>query len=185
MANQKISARAAITTPVAADEFPIGVAAGGPLDRKVTFANLKAAILAAVYPVGSFYISKSVATSPATLLGFGTWAAVVDKVLVGVGSAPFNTPGASVGAATVACAGAVGGHTHTVTSNVAVAAHGEITVDSDATAPVDVLISAGGGGAHGVTNNAVTSGSTTPSFTPSATSVVQPSLVVYMWERTA
>lgn len=41
------------------------------------------AALQAIYPVGSVYINATVATNPATLLGFGTWVTVGDgKVLV-------------------------------------------------------------------------------------------------------
>ena len=41
--------------------------------------------LQAVYPVGSIYINAAVSTNPATLLGFGTWAAFgAGKVWLGL-----------------------------------------------------------------------------------------------------
>ncbi len=44
-------------------------------------------ILALVYPVGSLYFNASVATNPATLLGFGTWVAEAEgRVILGVGT---------------------------------------------------------------------------------------------------
>jgi hypothetical protein len=46
-----------------------------------------ATINALVYPVGSIYFNAAVATNPATLLGFGTWAAYGGgRVMVGVHS---------------------------------------------------------------------------------------------------
>ena len=46
-----------------------------------------AVINALVYPVGSIYFNAAVATNPATLLGFGTWAAYGGgRVMVGVHS---------------------------------------------------------------------------------------------------
>lgn len=54
-----------------------------------------ATILAAVYPVGSYYINESDSTNPATLFGFGTWTAVTDKFIVGRGSTYTSTGGAA------------------------------------------------------------------------------------------
>ena len=56
--------------------------------------------LESVYPVGSVYINAAVATNPATLLGFGTWAAFgTGRVLVGVdsGDSSFNALGETGG----------------------------------------------------------------------------------------
>lgn len=47
----------------------------------------KPAMLALVYPVGSIYLNASKSTDPATLFGFGTWAALAPgRMLIGVGS---------------------------------------------------------------------------------------------------
>jgi len=79
-------------------------------------------------------------------------------------------PTGSVGATGTTAAGSA--HTHTLSW------------------PAGVPTASGGGvDAHSVTNNAVTSGNPsatlTHTYTGSATSVVQPYLVVYMWKRTA
>jgi hypothetical protein len=53
---------------------------------------------AALYPVGSYYINETNSTNPATLLGFGTWTAVQDRMIIGHGST--YTAGATGGSAT-------------------------------------------------------------------------------------
>lgn len=157
-----------------------------------------------IYPLGAVYMSL-VATDPATLFG-GTWARLAKgRVLVGVdeNDADFNAPRDTVGAKTVALTeaqlaahdhpinhdhpagttGSSGPHNHDVTRKAGVGtstgvAQGNATTTSTATTtndpahdhPFDVPAfagnsgSAGGGQAH---NN------------------VQPSLAVYIWERTA
>lgn len=163
------------------------------------------------FPVGAVFIAV-VATNPATLLGYGTWSAIAaGRVLVGIdsGDTDFDTVEETGGAKTVASAGsnaAEAAHTHSVTSNVAVADHAShthgVTADGDTTGilsgaqetvmipPLFTTTSTGPSATltHSVTNNAVTSGagsSHNHAFTGSATSVVQPFLVVYMWKRTA
>lgn len=77
-------------------------------------ANLPAGFsLASAFPVGTVYINASVATNPATLLGFGTWVAFgAGKVLVGYssGDSDFGTLGQTGGAKTAS----VAAHSHTV-----------------------------------------------------------------------
>jgi hypothetical protein len=68
-----------------------------------------------IYPVGSVYINASVTTSPATLLGFGTWSAIgAGRVLVGqdTGDALFDTMGETGGSKDAI----VVTHTHTTAS---------------------------------------------------------------------
>jgi hypothetical protein len=68
-----------------------------------------------IYPVGSVYINASVTTSPATLLGFGTWSAIgAGRVLVGqdTGDALFDTMGETGGTKD----SIVVTHTHTTAS---------------------------------------------------------------------
>ena len=50
----------------------------------------KVDVLQRVFPVGSFYTSYNVNTNPATLLGFGTWAAVQGRFLLSSSSAYFT-----------------------------------------------------------------------------------------------
>lgn len=93
------------------------------------------------FPVGSVFIGV-VSTSPATLLGYGTWSAFgAGRVLIGrdAGDADFDTAEETGGAKTVAAAGsnsaptisgstaAEAAHTHSVTSNVTVADHASHT----------------------------------------------------------
>jgi len=165
------------------------------------------------WPVGSVFIGVT-STSPATLLGGGTWAAFgAGRVLVGIdtGGSPdadFDTVEETGGAKTVTVTGtntAEATHTHSVTSNVTVADHGAHThaVNASGTSAVKVGTSSSNAAAsghthdtgnpnatmtHTPTNNAVTSGagaSHNHAFTGNATSVVQPYIVVYMWKRTA
>ena len=55
-----------------------------------------------IYPVGSIYFNMAVSTNPATLLGFGTWAAYAEgRVLVGFqSSGTFDALDESLGAET-------------------------------------------------------------------------------------
>lgn len=88
------------------------------------------------WPVGSVFISV-VSTSPATLLGGGTWVAFgAGRVLVGLDAADtdFDTAEEVGGAKTKAISAHAGtavadhaAHTHSVTSNVAVADHASHT----------------------------------------------------------
>lgn len=144
--------------------------------------------IADAYPVGSIYMNATVATNPATLLGFGTWAAIGEgRVLVGKeSSGTFDTAGAEVGAETDDIT-----HHHDLDSNGGV----PFWLDGNETlvlrnGPAVSLTSgnrqtgvtwAGGGptistslGLVGRTANETLEAST-----------IQPSLVVYMWVRTA
>ena len=130
--------------------------------------------LAAVYPVGSIYINATNSTNPATLLGFGTWAAFgAGRVMVGLnsGDTDFDTAEETGGA-----------KTHTLTTNEMPShthggiypsgSRGSFTEAFDVDNPQDgfdkgnekFTTSTGGGAAH---NN------------------LQPYIVVYMWKRTA
>jgi microcystin-dependent protein len=153
------------------------------------------------FPVGSVFIAV-VSTNPATLLGYGTWAAfAAGRVLVGIdaGDSDFDTVRETRGAKTHTLqTSEIPAHTHTQDahthtqnahqhniSHVRSATTGGATTliartsDTSSTVGADVLTDtatatnqnatatnqdAGGGGAH---NN------------------LQPSIVVYMWERTA
>lgn len=70
-----------------------------PLANGGTGVTTLAALLNLVYPVGSIYANYSDSTNPGTLLGFGTWVAIADKMLLGLGST-FSTPSGTGGAAT-------------------------------------------------------------------------------------
>ena len=137
----------------------------------LTVGGNTAATLQAVYPVGSIYINAAVATNPATLLGFGTWAAFgAGRVMVGIDSTDtdFDTAEETGGAKTVTLTTSqIPSHTHTAT----LMGNGEdeqqdLPAAGDNTNPSRTMTTSatGGGAAH---NN------------------VQPYIVVYMWKRTA
>ena len=128
--------------------------------------------LADVYPVGSIYINAAVATNPATLLGFGTWAAFgAGRVMVGIDATQteFDTAEETGGEKSVTLTTSqLPAHTHNNPAGISPApnandvditgGNGRTIADNVATA------STGGGQAH---NN------------------LQPYIVVYMWKRTA
>lgn len=154
------------------------------------------AALSAVYPVGSIYINSGVDTNPATLLGFGTWAAFgAGKVLVGLDSSDtlFDTleeTGGSKDAITVAhthtvsgTSNAVGDHQHSIATpggqgsvNAGNNLVGQYTEGSQSTVK---LTRAAGGHDHTITGTAASTGSS------GTNANVQPFIVVKMWKRTA
>jgi len=79
------------------------------------------------YPVGSIYMNASVATNPATLLGFGTWSAFgAGRVLIGLdaGDADFDTAEETGGAKTHTLTEAeMPSHSHTGTTGNQSASH--------------------------------------------------------------
>lgn len=138
------------------------VKAGG-----ITLAMLASAVQQMNYPVGSIYANRTVATSPATLLGFGTWIAIGGFIAGIDGSAEFLT------------AGQTGGEkTHTLTSNEMPAHTHSISCDK----PTDqgsVVGSAPSGG--GFSSSKIT-GSTGGG---AAHNTLPPYTSVYLWYRSA
>jgi len=165
-----------------------------------TYADTKTT-LNAVYPVGSIYIS-TVSTNPGTLFGVGTWTAYGEgRVLVGkASSGTFSTAGATMGEEThtltesempshthglgTLAVNSAGSHTHTLnrwTSNNSpsgtyMLSGSETTGDFNGTTH-----STNSSGAHSHT----LSGSLSTAGSGSAHNNIQPSIVVYMWQRTA
>ena len=122
-----------------------------------------------VYPVGSIYTNMAVATNPNSLLGIGTWVRYAEgRVLVGIAdSGTFDALNENLGAET---------GSHTLTLNeipshshlVSRAANGNNAYNLAFTqgGETQATQAAGGGAAH-----------THP--------ILQPSVTVYMWKRTA
>ncbi len=138
------------------------------------------AIMTTIYPVGSIYTS-TLSTNPNTLLGFGTWVAfAAGQVLVGkANGGTFGTGGATGGE-----------ETHTLTTSE-MPSHNHTTVNGGAFKVSNSgWTSTGGLGSPYVNDPAsITTGSTTA--TNQATggggphNILQPYIVVYIWQRTA
>ena len=137
------------------------------------------AVKAALYPVGSIYTNAAVSTNPATLLGFGTWAAYAEgRVPVGkASSGTFDTLNATGGAETDAhtlTLNEIPSHNHSNGSyDRLLLQNGQATIHETDTssgepnlASSGAIAAAGGGAAH-------------------THDILQPYIVVYMWKRTA
>lgn len=128
------------------------------------------------FPVGSVFIAV-VSTDPATLLGYGTWAAFgAGRVLVGLnsGDTDFDTVEETGGAKTATPSGSVS--QPTFTGDAVAAASSSLAANLFA---VDET-------AGGKTPSTTATGTVSqPTFTGVAHSIVQPYIVVYMWKRTA
>ena len=174
-------AQVALTTDVTGT---LPVANGGT--GVTTAAAITALVGNLLYPVGSMYFNGTSGTNPATLLGFGTWAAAgVGRVLIGVGSLGGNnfTAGASGGAfdATLPA------HTHTIPDPTH--AHTSYVPYSSALASgaTGFLASAKNAPDYSQTTSFAATGITiTNSAGVSPTNAnLPPYAVVYMWQRTA
>lgn len=138
-------------------------------------ATMTAAIAAAkesLYPVGSIYINRTNITNPATLLGFGTWAQVTDKMIMAHGS----TYTADGGAAT---------HTHTLTAaRAALEVTGtSLWFDRDTAIPFTATVKFAASG--GSTENNASPRSTKLLGSTDSGSTIPPMIVAYIWERIA
>jgi len=150
------------TTQVATTQYVTTAVAAGALTA--------AAINAIVYPVGSIYFQVAVATNPATLLGMGTWVAYAEgRVLVGkASSGTFATLNGTMGAET---------DSHTLSI-------------SEIPSHTHDLLGGGFDGSSGAEPGSVRSsnlgaGGATGGGSAHTHDIVQPSIVVYMWKRTA
>jgi len=120
-------------------------------------------ILELIYPVGSMYINKTVSTNPGTLLGFGTWVAVEDKMIIGAsGTYPAGSTGGS--ATTTQTTSTLANHRHSITTELdngtdRIRHFGQTTGDRTAYTNYE------GGGA--------------------AMDTISPYVAAYVWERTA
>lgn len=140
----------------------------------------------AAWPIGSVFIAV-VDTNPATLLGFGTWAAIAaGRVLMGVdaGQSVEDTGGAATHALTV---DEMPAHSHGVTDP------GHVHVEQNNSATTGGL--AGWAARDTSTNTAVATGYSTQSATTGITvqntgggaafSLLPPHYLVRLWKRTA
>ena len=145
-----------------------------------------AAINALVYPVGSIYFNMAVATNPATLLGMGTWVAYgAGRVLVGkASSGTFDTLNEELGSETDSHALSIAelpahGHPYRLSPSSTAGSGtsgGFMTSSSDSTVGPN---NGGTGSGSGSQIGAAGSGSA------HSHDILQPSVTVYMWKRTA
>jgi hypothetical protein len=143
-----------------------------------------------VYPVGSIYISTS-PTSPTVTFGFGTWVIFGSgRVLVGNNSADtdFDTAKEIGGSKTNS---SIINHTHTITITDPTHNHTE-TKNSATTGAitgfgVDTSTSTQIDSGYFTKNQStgITASSANPVDGMTSISVMNPYIVVYMWERTA
>ena len=146
--------------------------------------------LQGAYPVGSIYMNATVATNPATLLGFGQWQAFgAGKVPVGIDASDtdFNTVEETGGTKDAI----VPTHNHTATSAVNDPGHSHVITGF----PLGYTIASGNAiplafNSGNKTSNSAFTGisvnTTVDNAGESATGKnLQPYIVVYMWKRTA
>ncbi len=143
------------------------------LDDKFIFSDVNAAgvtrscvvtdVLKFVYPVGSYYLNETDSTNPATLFGFGTWTAILDKFIVAHGST-YTTTG---GAATV-----------TLTTNE-LPAHTHTTLVGATISGVDATRVEGATAASQFGTNTTSSTGSGAAF-----SIIPPYQAAYIWKRT-
>ena len=137
------------------------------------------AVFSMIYPVGSIYINAGVSTSPATLMGFGTWVRFGEgKVLVSQSSSEteFNALGETGGSKThTLTVGELPAHSHSIATQY------YPQIEYYGGAEVNVLAFRNNTSPDGA--DATTASATTGSGT--AHNILQPYIVVYMWRRTA
>jgi hypothetical protein len=162
----------------AAESFSATTATAGTNTTQVATTAFVQSAFQAMYPVGSIYTNAAVSTNPATLLGFGTWAAYAEgKVPVGkASSGTFDTLNATGGAETDAhtlTTAEMPSHTHTIDGrdyNISIHdIQGTVLEPNNSgfgSAQTPTTNATGGGGSH-------------------THDILQPYIVVYMWKRTA
>jgi len=132
-----------------------------------------------VYPVGSLYFNMAVSTNPNTLLGVGTWVAyATGEVLVGIeGSGTFDARDESLGAETFSgtsgsTAADLAAHTHTLSvgKDGGIGTRPLYSTQANTGVTTVTTSSTGSGGGHTHTTTG---------------SILQPSVTVYIWKRTA
>jgi hypothetical protein len=149
------------------DDVSTQITKAGALNLDAVTLSAASTLFGLIYPVGSLYCNKTDSTNPAILFGVGTWVAIESCVLVGVDSGTFATPGVEVGSETVNTSN----HTHTLPKD----GWGSTLAGASGLLSTDI----GDGVEHAANGN--TSGSSGSE----SLSIIQPSMPVYMWERTA
>ena len=156
-------------TATRAADFAAAVAALIQPDITAAVNAAKINVLQTVFPIGSIYTSYNVNTNPASLLGFGTWAAIQGRMLIGASSAypATSTGGAATHTLTVS---EMPSHSHTASSASAGShSHGASTSNAGAHTH-SVSGSTDSAGAHTHTASTASAGAHTHSVSGSAAS---------------
>lgn len=153
-------------------------------DRLDDMEATTAAIMSAVYPVGSIYINATNSSNPNTLLGFGIWTAWgVGRAIVGIdtGQTEFNTVGKTGGTKTETLSvNQMPAHMHGPGSNARF-----INYDNTVSSETVGEISGSGWKIAQTTGNAGSSTATASSGGGEAHNNLMPYQVGYVWKRTA
>lgn len=135
--------------------------------RGLTQADVAAEIAASAalqLPVGSIYHNDEVSTNPATLLGYGVWTAIQDRVIIGA-SGTYAAKSTGGSATTTQTESTMAAHTHSVS-----------TYDnSGATGPRAAGVNTGNSGS--ISTNSTGGGS--------AMTTISPYYAAYTWRRAA
>jgi hypothetical protein len=163
-------------------------AAAGTNTSQIATTAFVTTALQSLYPVGSIYINAGVTTNPATLLGFGTWAAFgAGRVMVGLNGSDalfdaLEETGGSKDAVVVS-------HAHTASSSVIDPGHSHTVPtgsNTNAGSFVHEALIAYGSEATSTSTTGVTVSTTVNTTGSSGTNAnLQPYITVAMWKRTA
>ena len=179
------------------DPFAVGgnltVTGTTTLTGAVTATSFLSSIKETIYPIGSIYIS-TVSTNPSTLLGIGTWIAYgTGRALVAIdtGNALMNVVGKIFGVTDAI----VPSHSHTATSTVTDPSHSHVESASTSGSGGTGIGISGGANFSGSnianisTQTSITGITAATSLSTTGVSVInqnyQPSIAVYIWNRTA
>ena len=182
-----ITSKADTASPTFTGTPSAPTAASGTSSTQLATTAFVQAALAAAYPVGSIYTNATVSTNPATLLGFGTWAAFgAGRVAIGDDGSSF-VAGATGGSADAI----VVSHTHTASSSVTDPGHThthnlQIAYNNTSTpGGAATAISASTGTINSATTGITVSTTVNSTGSSGTNANLQPYVVVYMWRRTA
>lgn len=165
-------------TATRASDFALAVAALIAPNITSAVNAAKTDVLKKVFPVGSLYTSTSVSTNPSSLLGFGTWARIQGRVILGASSA--YPAGSTGGSAThtlttaempshshTASSASAGSHTHTAsTASAGAHTHSVTATAASAGAHIHTATNASNGAhTHSVTATAASAGAHTHNVT--------------------